>query len=359
MYHSGSTKKGILVLSETAELVLGSFGAMQSAFLSIYLYFGKRRNTTNVLLTLFFLFITLRIVKSLLWAYTDEVPLWFLNMGFVAHCATGPLLFLYLSYYLRDKPWRNIQLLHFVPAGVLLLLLFYLNEDNFWYKGGYSALLYHQLGYALITIGLLVFNFVQRRRLLRPIKLASRDWIWLSVLVLGVFSIQMAYFSNYLLGLIPYLAGPVVYGVFVFAIAFFAVTERQIDRQKGQESKYDNIHLEASEFEQIQNGIQILMATEKPYLEADYSLENLSARLGKARYIVSHVINKGFQTNFSDFINSYRVEEAKNKLRSASNHNIKIAQIAFECGFNSLSSFNASFKKHTGTTPSKFRDLRP
>ncbi|MEM7381004.1 MAG: AraC family transcriptional regulator [Bacteroidota bacterium] len=345
-------------MSETAELVLGSFGAMQSAFLSVYLYFSKRRSTTNILLTLFFLFITLRIVKSLLWVYLDEVPLWFLNLGFVAHCATGPLLFLYLRYYLRDKAWRSIQLLHFVPAAVLLLLLFYLNADNFWYRGGYSALLIHQLGYALITLGLLVFSFVQRKRLVRPIKLASRDWIWLSVLVLGVFSIQMAYFSNYLLGLTPYLAGPVVYGVLVFAIAFFAVTERQLDRIEGQESKYGNIHLETSEFDRIRNRIQILMAEEKPYLEADYSLENLSTRLGKARYIVSHVINKGFQTNFSDFINSYRVEEARSKLRSASNHNIKIAQIAFECGFNSLSSFNASFKKHTGTTPSRFRDHR-
>ncbi|WP_161435889.1 helix-turn-helix domain-containing protein [Poritiphilus flavus] len=343
-------------MSETAELVLGSFGAMQSAFLSVYLFLSKRRNTKNLLLTLFFLFITLRIVKSLLWVYLDQVPQWFLNLGFVAHSASGPLLFLYLIYFMRDKSWKGIHLLHFLPSAVLLLLLFYLNEANFWYKGGYSALLYQQLTYALLTLGLLVFSFGRRRREESLAKLANRDWLWLSVLVLGVFSIQLAYFSNYLLGLTPYLAGPVVYGVFVFAIAFFAVTERQTGSSEGQLVKYGNIHLEAKEFDRIRNRIETLMVAEKPYLEADFSLESLSELVGTARYIVSHVINKGFKTNFSDLINSYRVEEAKSKLSSDAFRNIKIAQIAYECGFNSLSSFNASFKKHTGTTPSYFRD---
>ena len=98
------------------------------------------------------------------------------------------------------------------------------------------------------------------------------------------------------------------------------------------------------------------MENEKPYLEHDFSLQELSKKISLPSYLTSHIINKGYDTSFSDYINSYRINRVKSKLNSTSYKNIKIAEIAYECGFNSLSSFNTSFKKLTGITPSEYKN---
>lgn len=67
---------------------------------------------------------------------------------------------------------------------------------------------------------------------------------------------------------------------------------------------------------------------------------------------VSQIINIRFQKNFSEVINSYRVEEAKNLLIQKPNYSIE--GIAFEAGFGSKATFNRVFKKHTGLTPSEY-----
>jgi AraC-like DNA-binding protein len=59
---------------------------------------------------------------------------------------------------------------------------------------------------------------------------------------------------------------------------------------------------------------------------------------------------------FSDFVNSYRVEAAKRKLLDPAFRHLSVLGIAEEVGFNSKSSFNSVFKKHTNMTPSRFRN---
>jgi len=72
-------------------------------------------------------------------------------------------------------------------------------------------------------------------------------------------------------------------------------------------------------------------------------------------HILSQVINEQLSSNFNDFINSYRVEEAKKMLMNPEMKNFTIASIAYDSGFNTLSAFNVAFKKFTGITPPQFR----
>jgi AraC-like DNA-binding protein len=72
-------------------------------------------------------------------------------------------------------------------------------------------------------------------------------------------------------------------------------------------------------------------------------------------HALSQVINEQFSSNFNDFINSYRVEDAKKMLMDPEGRNFTIASIAYDSGFNTLSAFNVAFKKFTGVTPSQFR----
>jgi len=67
------------------------------------------------------------------------------------------------------------------------------------------------------------------------------------------------------------------------------------------------------------------------------------------------VINTRLQQNFFDFINHYRIEKVKKDLADPQKKNLKVLAIAFDAGFNSKSSFNAIFKRHTNLTPSEYR----
>jgi len=62
--------------------------------------------------------------------------------------------------------------------------------------------------------------------------------------------------------------------------------------------------------------------------------------------------------NFYTFINEYRVEEVKKRLVDHQYDHLTFLAIAYECGFNSKSSFNFIFKKSTGMTPSEFKKKR-
>ncbi len=101
------------------------------------------------------------------------------------------------------------------------------------------------------------------------------------------------------------------------------------------------------------NRIQVFVENEKPYLNPDLNLAQLSHELAMTPRELSENINGLLGLHFFDFINQYRVEHAKMLLR---NHPKKsVTQILYDSGFNSKSSFNTAFKKHTQLTPSSFR----
>ena len=73
-------------------------------------------------------------------------------------------------------------------------------------------------------------------------------------------------------------------------------------------------------------------------------------------YRLRSFINKTLgHTNFSTYINSFRIEEIKQAFASPENDHIPILTIALNHGFNSLSPFNRAFKQVEGITPKEFR----
>jgi AraC-like DNA-binding protein len=111
----------------------------------------------------------------------------------------------------------------------------------------------------------------------------------------------------------------------------------------------------ASELEQLKTSLQNLMRGEKPYLEPQLTLADLSRRARLNTTILSYVINQGFGKNFNDFVNGYRVDEIKEKLRAGEAKNLNLLGLALECGFNSKATFNRAFKKITGVSPKEFQ----
>ena len=104
------------------------------------------------------------------------------------------------------------------------------------------------------------------------------------------------------------------------------------------------------EIEKVTN----FMKTEKPYLNPDLNLSDLADELEMNRAQLSQIINSGFQKNFNDFINEYRVNTFKEKINSGEHKQLSLLGLAFDSGFNSKATFNRVFKKLTQTSPSEY-----
>lgn len=96
------------------------------------------------------------------------------------------------------------------------------------------------------------------------------------------------------------------------------------------------------------------MESEKPYLNPELNLIDLSNALGMSRSQVSQLINTGLGKNFNDFINQFRVSAVQEMLRAGRQEELSLLGIAYDCGFNSKATFNRVFKKLTGTSPSAY-----
>jgi AraC-like DNA-binding protein len=96
-----------------------------------------------------------------------------------------------------------------------------------------------------------------------------------------------------------------------------------------------------------------VMENEKPYLTHSLTLNQLAEQVGVAPRSLSNLINRHFQKSFFEFINYYRVEEAKRLLRSA--NDASILDTMLDSGFSSKAAFNRFFKKYVGKTPSEYR----
>ena len=93
----------------------------------------------------------------------------------------------------------------------------------------------------------------------------------------------------------------------------------------------------------------------KPYLKEGCSINSVSEDTKISVHHLSNILNKHFNKNFPDFINEYRIKEAQRLLSTPQFEKMTLEAIGYECGFGSRSSFNKAFKKHTGLTPSQFR----
>ncbi len=100
--------------------------------------------------------------------------------------------------------------------------------------------------------------------------------------------------------------------------------------------------------------LSALMDDERPHLDPGLTLDGLAARFGRSPRQLSRLIRRQSGSHFSDFINGYRVAAAGTALRAPGDGR-SILDIAFAAGFNSKSTFNSAFKRHTGMTPTEFR----
>lgn len=130
------------------------------------------------------------------------------------------------------------------------------------------------------------------------------------------------------------------------------VADQQTESDKG---KYARSGLSADREKLIFDQLRTCMSQEKLYLSNELNLPELAERMGYSAQELSQVINNQAGIRFYEFINGYRVDEARQLLAEPANDGRKMLDIAMEAGFNSESTFYSQFKKHAGQTPRQYR----
>lgn len=98
-----------------------------------------------------------------------------------------------------------------------------------------------------------------------------------------------------------------------------------------------------------------LLVNDKIYLDSNLTLESIAHKLQLSTSYLSRILNAELQTNFTEYLNSFRIKEAKSYLKNPEFSKYTIIAIGLEAGFNSKSTFFNVFKKTTGQTPLEFK----
>lgn len=152
-----------------------------------------------------------------------------------------------------------------------------------------------------------------------------------------------------------------IQSVYVFIIVFFGLRQSVIIDQNITftepvlEKGIEKAIVSDERLKQTSQIVLQYMIDEKPYLDEELSLLKLSSSIGISTNQLSQIINQNLNTNFYKFVNSYRIEEVKAKLKDPKYNHYSILGIAFESGFNSKSTFNKIFKEEAGMTPSEYK----
>ena len=300
----------------------------------------------------------------------------------------GPMLFLYTAFSLRsDQKLRRYDYLHFLP---FVLTYFYMFPFFFTYSAerkvlvnngqvdDYLGFMYFSL--TIFIISGIVYPIVSYRLVNKHHKMISENfsydeyislnWLKYCIWGIGVIYLSVLVFAilEQVIGLtFPFSSDLITYilvVLFVFFLGYFGIrhhglftegssVNRIIVEPKPQ-GEYKKSGLKQEVAETFHEKLLKLMNDKKPYLEPKLTLNNLAEELQVSINHLSQIINQFQEKNFYDFINEYRVEEFKNRVAKSENRNFSILAIAFDSGFNSKSSFNSVFKKHTGITPSEY-----
>jgi AraC-like DNA-binding protein len=296
----------------------------------------------------------------------------------------APLLFLYLRELTsNNRKFGRKNFLHFIPFVLCLIYLLpyffqsgkaklriisleYVGDGGQWYFIRSSLFITHFLVYlVLIILTLLQYSRRIKQRELPHNEVALTELRFFVIASAVLWVAVVLRYTTSLAGtnlLVPLGASIVIYGMGYLKmrrpkpLAMVEAGEVTAEEPQLSTRKYEKSTLTPERGERYLNKLLQCMKEEKPFTDGDLSLQKLAENLSISPHHLSQIINERLGQSFSDFINSYRIQEAKQRLLDPAFKHLSLLGIAVEVGFNSKSSFNAVFKKHANMTPSEFRN---
>lgn len=287
----------------------------------------------------------------------------------------GPALYLYVASITRAQfTLRSMHLIHLAPAlaSVVVMALFAIDSNDLrhiWAMGDDQPETVVTFLWDAAKLVPLVYSFaavalVQRYR--SELKdeyshFSSTEPRWLNILTLGFFgswtwTVIVHILAKYTSAeTADYLGIADNYITFILINALFTYSLVYAHQLLDTRSEDTRAPTEDKPSESAIDRVRNAMETDKVYLQQNLNIEQFSAHLDLPVKEVSSVINKHFGTNFFEFINTYRVAEAKRLLADPSLADKTILDILLDSGFNSKSAFHRFFKRLAGMSPSEYR----
>lgn len=300
-------------------------------------------------------------------AYSVIDPLYTL-----ASLSVYPIFYIYIKS-LSDEPKLSIGNLYlFLPAiaGSLLSLIAHLFFEQFVdVAGKISRVIFVvQVPMCVIYGGSHIRNYHKKIREFYS-STEGRELGWLNRMLFLLFFTGVISVLAGILGREYFDDNPVVlmipsllFSTMLFYIGYtgyihkFSVVDFNFDNiDKGSNEDVNDTHhgIQDKTRDKLQSDIVDLFEKKQFFKRTDLRITDVSSELGTNRSYVSAVVNTIYNSNFTDFVNHYRVEYAKKLLKAEENHILDY--IAEESGFASVNSLLRAFRKETGTTPGQFR----
>ncbi len=290
----------------------------------------------------------------------------------------GPLIYLYAQGVMfKDFQLSKRELLHLIPYFFLMAIL--LSSQSFkppstseeimtsimsWQFYVISGSIYlHFFVYLLITHKSISGYRKALKNKYSQIDQMNLDWLSFSVNTFGLLTVAsliqnfIALAQNEMVFMITLILLLFFVFYFVNKVIIKALKQPEIFAgiQKVETAKYAGSGLTAEQVKTYEAELLRFMEEEKPYLNPQVNLQELSSKMTLTSKNLSQVINQCFDKSFFDFINSYRIKEVQKILRESEDEKLTVMEAMYEAGFSSKSSFNTAFKKETGQTPTEYR----
>jgi len=354
-----------------------------SVSMGFFLLFIKAKsNTSNKYLGLLVLTYSLFFIPGFQDAlgWLEAFP-HFIRLNFFAGVIVGPLTYLYCKSSIQiEKLKLKNNFWHIIPfvIGLVYYFPFFLlspEEKIANYHGVISTgqIPEHRIVIVIISLLTMAYAFASIRLVKTyknhientrsTIDVSLHKWLMFlaASLIAPIFVVILVTYTSNAIVSIPAALFTVATFIIIIYIAlnlrpkFFHHFPHQIEKDETITQKYKGSNLQNHQKDLYQSKLLDFMEQEKPYLDPELSINQFSEQINIPSYYVSQIINEKLNCTFLDFVNQYRINEAKKKLMDASKNHFTVMAIAHDSGFNSKTAFYSAFKKNVGGTPNQFR----
>jgi AraC-like DNA-binding protein len=364
-------------------------GLAQSIFASFLIATKKPRLLPDVILAFWLFLIALEMGISI---NMEKVRLsgTMLNFSLLILLTFMPLMYFYVKTLLAEIPKFSFkELVHFIPHIFFFLwLVLFLKDEPIFYGSSERYQTMIRVFRSIFALYFFVSVIFYTQIIFRSIgdhqnKIKDRfsftsESITLNWLKFILFLFVLAFSAMILMGFLgdktnfpfdPRFFIRVPFTLFAFGVSYFGVRQPVLFKQSMEnapnaneqeipKARYEKSGLSDDNAHEYENRLKEYMKTEKPYLNPELTIKDISDHLNISRHHITQVLNEKIQKNFYNYINEFRLIEVKKRIVAPQYSHLTLIGIAFDCGFNSKSAFNSIFKKNTGKTPSEFKQVQ-
>lgn len=326
-----------------------ALGAFNGFMLSLYFAINaNKKKFSNYFLSFLLLVLSIRIIKSVFFYFNPQLSNIYIQIGLSACILIGPFLFLYLRSQANNEKtnWGVHIVPYLVGITVLGIVYPYVEHKAIWSRWIVKGIYIQWLVYIAFSIKYILPVFYK----LKKKEIFAKMDVWLLSIFFGVALIWLAYS---IAAYTSYIVGALSFTFILYLIALLLVFRNSQPSTFFQEKeKYKNKELDAITIEGIKQKIVLIVENEL-FLNPNLTLDETAKELKISKHHLSQYLNEKLGKSFTNFINEYRIEKAKELLQSKNNYTIE--GLGYDSGFNSKSTFFTTFKRITGKTPSEYQ----